>query len=191
MKKTFLFLMLTMVVSVAFAGGIEKLTASNRMAVIRSGSLFKVFYKGTTLNKVTITIYDESGEKVFADNLGRVVNFVRPYNFSGLKEGAYTIELVDGLGKQVEDVSYHTASTEKMARLIRLKNGASRFMLLVPSTDNGKLTVKVLDGSSRVVYEETTDTTGDFSKIYDLKALSGDFTVEVSDDKGLVKTFGN
>lgn len=188
MKKTLLFfVMLTMVVGNAI-GGDDVPAASSRMAVLRSGSTFKVFYKGGSINKITINIYNSRGEKVFSDNVGRHENFVRPYNFSGLAEGQYSIELVDDRGKQVESVEYRSGKIEKLANLIKVANAEAKYMLMVPSQGSDVLNVKIFDANGLVVYDGTEKVEGNFAKVYDLKTMSKSFTFQITDKSGAVKT---
>lgn len=187
MKKTLLFfLALTIFSSVSFASTLDNPVAVARMGVIRSGSVFKVFYKGTALNRVTINIYDSKGLLVFTDKLGKQENFVRPYNFSELADGQYTIELNDQLGKQVESVEYKHGKIEKLATLIKVA-GESKFLLAVPSQGQDVLKVKITNESGDVVYEGEEKIQGDFARIYDLKSI-GKFTMSVTDNKGTTKT---
>jgi hypothetical protein len=188
MKKTLLFfVMLTIVVGSAVAGD-DIPTASSRMAVLRSGSTFKVFYKGGAINKVTVNIYDSRGGKVLSDNVGRHENFVRPYNFSGLAEGQYSIELIDNNGKQVESVEFRSGKIEKLANLIKVANGESKYLLVVPSRGSDVLSVKISDANGAVVYQGTESVEGNFAKVYDLKSISDNFTFEITDKTGAIKT---
>jgi hypothetical protein len=188
MKKTFLFfVMLTMVVGSAVAGD-DNPTASSRMSVLRSGSTFKVFYKGSSINKVTVNIYDSRGEKVFSDHVGKFESFVRPYNFSGLAEGQYSIELIDNIGKQVESVEYRNGKIEKLANLIKVADGESKYLLVVPSRGKDVLSVKIFDADGFVVYDGVENVDGNFAKVYDLKALNNNFRFEITDKTGAIKS---
>jgi hypothetical protein len=186
-KNLFFFLALTVFSSVSFARNLETPPASLRMGIIRSGSTFKVFYKGTSLNKVTVNIYDAKGAKLFSDNLGFQENFVRPYNFSELAEGNYTIELVDGLGKQLESVSYSKGKVEKLGTLIKMADGSGKYLLIVPSKGRDVLKVTITDASGEVVYQNEESVESDFAKIFDLKSISKDFTLSITDSKGATK----
>lgn len=189
MKKTLLFfVMLTMIVGSAVAGGEDNPAASARMAVIRSGSTFKVFYKGSSINKVTVNIYDSRGTKVFSDNVGKLDSFVRPYNFSGLEEGQYSIELVDNIGKQVESVEYRAGKIEKLANLIKVAKEDSKYLLIVPSRGKDVINVKIFDNNGSIVYDSIERVEGDFAKVYDLKSLPSSFTFQITDKSGAVKT---
>ncbi len=189
MKKTLLFfVMLTMIVGSAVAGGEDNPTASARMAVLRSGSTFKVFYKGSSVNKVTVNIYDAYGVKVFSDNVGKLDNFVRPYNFSGLQEGQYSIELVDNIGKQIESVEYRAGKIEKLANLIKMSKDESKYLLVVPSRGKDVINVKIFDSNGSMVYDGIERVDGDFAKVYDLTSLPSSFTFRITDKSGAVKT---
>jgi hypothetical protein len=189
MKKTLLFfLALTIISTGSFAHRLDNPASLSRMGVIRSGSTFKVFYKGTALNKVVINIYNSDGVKVLSDNLGKQDSFIRPYNFSQLSEGQYTIELTDETGKQVERVEYRNGKIEKLATLIKLSGEAGKYLLMVPSPDADVLEVKISDASGKVVYQSKEKVQGDFAKVYDLKSLSGSFDLSITDSKGVTKT---
>jgi hypothetical protein len=188
MKKTLLFfVMLTMVVGSAVAGD-DNPAASSRMAVLRSGSTFKVFYKGGSISKVTVNIYNSRGEKVFSDNVGKHESFVRPYNFAGLSEGQYNIELVDNSGKQVESVEYRSGKIEKLANLIKVANEDAKYLLMVPSRGKDVLNVKIFDANGSVVYEGIENVEGNFAKVYDLKSISNSFVFQITDQTGAVKS---
>ena len=188
MKKTFLFfVMLTIVVGSAVAGD-DNPTASSRMAVLRSGSTFKVFYKGGAINRVTVNIYNSRGEKVFYDHVGKIESFVRPYNFSGLAEGQYSIELIDNVGKQVESVEYRNGKIEKLANLIKVTDEEGKYLLVVPSTGKDILSVKIFDANGFVVYNGVEKVDGNFAKVYDLKALNSNFSFEITDKTGATKS---
>lgn len=190
MKKTLLFfVMLSMVVSNVVAGGSDdNPTASDRMAVLRSGSTFKVFYKGGSINNVTVNIYDSRGEKVLSDHVGKLENFMRPYNFSALPEGQYSIELIDNSGKLVESVEYRSGKIEKVANLIKMAKGDSKYLLVVPSKGKEVLHVKILDANGAVAYSAVENIDGDFAKVYDLKSLGNNFSFQITDNKGAIKS---
>ena len=67
-----------------------------------AASVFNINYKMVEKGTVNISIYDKSNELVFTEVLIDVKSFVRPYNFSELPEGEYTIVVADKNGKQAE-----------------------------------------------------------------------------------------
>jgi hypothetical protein len=189
MKKTLLFFLALITIStISFARRLDNPVALSRMGIIRSGSIFKVFYKGTALNKVVINIYNNDNVKVLSDNLGKQESFVRPYNFSQLSEGQYTIELTDETGKQVERVEYRNGKIEKLATLIKISGEGAKYLLIVPSQGTDLLDVKISDAFGKVIYHSEEKVKGDFAKVYDLKSLSGSFELSITDSKGVTKT---
>ena len=52
---------------------------------------YKLTYQGDETGKVTVSILDENNRTVFTEVLRDVTSFVRPYNFSELAEGQYSI----------------------------------------------------------------------------------------------------
>jgi hypothetical protein len=194
MKNTFLSLSaLVLISNIALANPFDKPEAAPRMAVVRNGATVKVFYRGEALNRVTVRIYNAEGKIVFQDNLGVLDNFVRPYNFSNLEEGTYTIELTDAAGKQVSEFKYVLAgkAVEKQSRLIKLANHNAKYMLMVPSEGRGSVRVRITDDYNRVVYENNEEFTGNFAQVYNLEKISGKFSIEVIDGNGISKTFHN
>lgn len=189
MKKTLLFfLALTIFSNVSFAHIPDDPAASARMGIMRLGSVFKVFYKGTSISRVTVNIYDAKGLRVFSDNLGKQKSFARPYNFSELAEGTYTIELIDIAGKQIESVEYKQGKIEKLASLIKMSGEINKFLLIVPGKGDDVLNVRILNDSGEELYQGEEKVNGDFAKTYDLKSLSGSFSLSITDSKGATKT---
>lgn len=192
MKNTFLFLTaLVLIGHVALANPLDKPDAAPRMSVMRSGSTVKVFYRGESLNRVTVRIYNADGKIVMEDNVGVFDNFVRPYNFSNLDEGAYTIELSDDSGKQVKQVTYKLGKIEKQARLIKIANENAKYLLMVPTQGNDLLHIKITDDFNRVVYEGNEILNGNFAKVYNLEKITEEFTVEITDKNGFSRIIRN
>jgi hypothetical protein len=194
MKNTFLSLSaLVLISNIAFANPTsDKPEAAPRMAVVSKGSTVKVFYRGETLNRVTVRIFNAEGKIVLQDNLGVLDNFVRPYNFSNLEEGAYTIELSDDSGKQIKQVSYNLGkSVEKSARLIKVASYDSKYLLMVPGEAHERLLIKVIDDYNRVVYEGVEELTGNFAKLYNMEKITDKFTIEIVDKNGISTIINN
>ncbi len=194
MKKTLLFLvMLTAVSSVASARRMDEPAALTRMAVIRSGDTFKVFYKSASINKVSVTIYDANGATVFNENLGKLESFMRPYNFSTLPNGDYTIELQDALGKQIEQVAF-TAGKLKTgkkiaANLIKIASEKSKYLLMIPEQSVEVVKITIRDNDNTVLYTGSEPVSGDFAKIYDIQSEDGKFSLELTNEKGQTRYF--
>ena len=80
------------------------------------------------------------------------------------------------------------ANTENPSVEIR-QTEASKVVITVPSSPQGGLTVRILDGDKRLVLRDRINTTEAFAKRYDLAALpKGDYSIEVSDAQGTLRT---
>ena len=196
MKNKFLSLVaLVLISNIAFASNpkSDKPEAGSRMAVLSKGATVKVYYRGEALNRVTVRIYNAEGRIVMQDNLGVLDNFVRPYNFSNLEEGAYTIELSDDSGKQIKQVSYviNNKKTEKSARLIKVTGAEGKYILMVPGAAQDRIHIRITDNYDRLVYEGDEELSGNFAQVYNVSKISEKFSVEITDKNGISTIINN
>jgi hypothetical protein len=189
MKKISLILvMLVMIQSVVSANAIDHPSPTSGMAIMKIGSTVKVFYKGVKAGPVKIVILDENGKIVFTETFRKVENFIRPYNFSSLKEGNYTIELSDADGKQVEQVVYTKGGIQRLAHLARLVGATDKYILSLVNKGEDVIVVKVYDSSNAIIYNQQETISGDFAKIYNLKKVTGPVTFAITDKNGITTT---
>lgn len=73
---------------------------------VQNNQVFKVIYKGESVGRVRLTIYNENGETIYAESIYRTNGFIYPMNFAGLSSGIYTLELIDAGGKKSEKINY-------------------------------------------------------------------------------------
>jgi hypothetical protein len=189
MKKFLTILVvLTAVCGAVNANEIDNPKASVGMAVMKTGSIVKLFYKGSVAGNVKVAIYNAKGEKVFTEILRNIENFVRPYNLSSLEQGEYTIELEGVDGKQIQKVSYFKGKIEKLMHLVHLQGTDNKYVLSVANKGSEKLQVKIYDGANNLLYNETESFQGDFAKIYNLDKVGEKFLFEVTDQNGVTKS---
>ncbi len=82
-------------------------TTSNLVVVTKTESeTFKLIYSSELTSKVKVTIYDKTGEIVYAETVKGISKFSRPLNFKGMKAGEYTIEVVDANGLQQREITF-------------------------------------------------------------------------------------
>ena len=185
MKKTLSVLVVLMVISsVAFARRLDNPGTSSSAAVVKIGSTFKLYYKGAEQADVKVSIRDRGNHVVFSETLKNVDGFVRPYNFSKLPEGEYTIQVSDKFGNQIEKITYKQERDEALAHLLKVAGSEAKYLLTVSNRGESGVTIKIYDGANNVIYNETEITSSDFAKIYNLEKIGGEFTFEVSDRKG-------
>lgn len=191
MKKTVSLLAVLMVMStLTFARRLDTpaAAAASGMAVMKTGSIFKVFYKGPKENTVKVTILNSDKEIVYKEIVKNTAGFARPYNFVNLPEGDYSIEVNDETGTRIERVSHHTGSIQKLAHLSRLNGDTERFILTVSNKDSENLQIKIYTEDQTLIYSGNEKIKGDFAKIYNLEKITGKVSFEISDDKGVTKT---
>jgi len=170
------------------AGNPDEPKSTTGVAVMKAGSTFKLFYKSEKQSNVKIWIRSAEGQVVFTESFRKTESFMRPYNFSNLPEGRYTIEVLDQDGKKVEEVLYQRGEIKKLATLIKLTEANSKYLLAVSNKGANELTVKIYDAKSNLVYEGNENINGDFAKVYNLEKVGESFTFEVSDKSGLSTT---
>jgi hypothetical protein len=113
---------------------------------------------------------------------------MRPYNFDGLPEGHYFIQIEDEFGKQVERVKYTAGKIEKFVHVIKLAGEEGKYMLSGISKSEDTIHVRIYDASYQLLFEESRLVTGEFGQVYNLKYLTGSFTIEVSDSNGILNS---
>ena len=185
MKKILSLVVALIAISQVNANGTEPHSPVG-MSVLKNGHLVKVFYQGEETGKVKVTIYNEKGSVVFREIMKDTENFMRPYNFSGLPVGIYTIEVVDGQTKRVKKVSHATAGKKAMAVLTRLRGDENKYMLAIPNEGRNALTVRIFDSYNKLLYSKRQAVEGDFASIYNLNKLEGAHVFEVADEEGNV-----
>lgn len=156
------------------------------MSVVKTGSVVKLFYRGEQAGTVKVTIYNEKGEKVFTESMKNTENFMRPYNFSSLPEGNYTIELRDEQGISVKEVSYTRPAPKRVAHLTRLGREEGKYMLAVRNSGRESLTIRIYGAGNQLLHKETEVVAGDFAKVYNLHSVTGEHVFEIVDRKGNV-----
>jgi hypothetical protein len=187
MKKILSLVLVLIAIGHINAKGIEP-NSPLGTSVIKKGALVKLFYRGEHSGKVKVTIYDENGSAVFKEVMQNREHFMRPYNFSSLPSGEYTIEIVDDQGTRTEKVEHAGVSKKKRpANLWRLNPDSNKYMLSVPRNGSDELVVKIYDERNSVIYEERAQVSGDFAKVYDLSQVKGAHTFEIRDNNGGVR----
>ncbi len=156
---------------------------------VKGSETYKVIYKGASTGKVTLNIYDASSDRIFTQTFNGVDGFICPVNFSGVDAGAYTIELVDAEGKQMQTIRHGAHSArETAAHVNKLQGQEDRYLLSFVSNEAADVTVRIFDGSDRLIFEETRPTNGQFAKIYTLAADFDKVRFEIRDTKGKIKS---
>jgi hypothetical protein len=162
-----------------------------RLAVVplKGSEVFKVIYKGETPSRVKLNVYDESSQLVFSETLNGVDGFIRPLNFSGLKAGEYTIELIEGTTKRTEKITYNPLknfSSNKVVHVKKLSEADGKFLVAIGNASTEAITVRILDRNDNLLYSETREISGEFAQVYRVKDSAG-VKFEIYDAAGLNK----
>jgi hypothetical protein len=177
--------------SFAFAGVVDEPASAEGVAVthVAGSSVLKVYYTSVQAGDVKITILDKKDRNVFSETLKKVSGFVRPYNLSGLSAGEYTIVIADKNGVRKEKVDYSAGKIDKVINIVRLQEDG-KYLLSVKSKASDKINVNVYDRNSKLIHSETRDVKSDFAEVLNLKKIN-DFTIEITDSQGVLKTMKN
>jgi hypothetical protein len=188
MKKTLsIFVVLIAISSAVSARRMDKPEEATSMAVTKSGSLVKLFYKGAKDCNVRVIISNAKNQVVFEETIKHVDGFMRPYNFSNLEEGDYTVELIDHTGKKVETIAYRNRKVEQLANLIRISREEDKYLLTVPNKGENIFDVSIYDSFGALLYSHSEKADGDFAKVYNLSKISKKFVFVITDKSGSSK----
>jgi hypothetical protein len=183
MKNVLSVLVMLMLISSAAFANVGK-PGSTGIAIVRKGSTFNVFYKNDKVSDVKVSIRDAKNKVVYTEVLKKVDGFLRPYNFSALSEGNYTIEVINESGSEVETVSYRNGKVERLMKIARIAGESQKFLLAVPNKGDDVLTVRIFDVNNNLLYEANEEIHGDFAKVYNLEKLKQNVVLEITDKSG-------
>lgn len=190
MKKSLSILVaLTVVFSVASANEIVDPKSPVGMAVIKSGSVFKLFYKSDKTADVRITIVNSDGNTVYKETLHNVEGFSRPYNFSSLADGKYIIQIEDENGRQQQLINYATIEKSKRPMsLVRIAASPDKYVLSIPNNGSENLKINIFNANNHLVYSATEKINGDFAKLYNLAKVGKGFIFQITGEDGVSQT---
>ncbi len=153
-----------------------------------TAGIYKLIYRTAEAGKVKVSIYNADGDLVFTETLAHVESFTRPYNFSNLSQGEYSIVVEDKNGKTEEKVSYYFKKVQSIVEVTKIANEANKYLLSVENKDADLIDVKILDAESNILHQQSMTVNGKFSVVYNLTAIKGEITFEVVGSDGLIKT---
>jgi hypothetical protein len=166
--------------------------ASLSVVPASTASVYNVCYKTAEAGKVKVSIYNSSNQLIFAEVLNNVASFMRPYNFSQLAQGEYTIVLEDKNGKQVEKVNYAMNKINSFIKVIEVAHDENKYVLNVANNGTESVYVKIYNDANILLHAQTLEVTGNFALLYNLSKvkLTSDtaITFEISTSSGAVKT---
>jgi hypothetical protein len=152
----------------------------------KEAGLFKVIYDNPSSKQVKMTILNSDGEALYTESIKATDGFILPVNFKGMTPGEYSIEIADGSAKQVQKVRYLNSVKAQRIHVAKLTNEANKYLLSV--ANEGSINVRILDGANNIIHDQDVSVNGSIGLVYNLKAIEGTPTFEVTDQSGAVKT---
>jgi len=177
--------MLTMVSSVALAGGIDNPKASSKMAIMQKDEdHIQLFYKSNKEATIEVSIYDADNKLTFTELIRKSDGFIRPYDLSAMKEGDYTVVVNDGSEKFVEKISVKNSKEVLLSNVISMKKEGS-YLLTVADKKAQRFTVTISDENDNVLYKQTESLDKQYSKIYNFPTKTNGLKFLVTTDLGV------
>ncbi len=188
MKKTLSILVLLVAIgSAALAMPAENPAPASGVGIMKKGKTFHMFYKAAKLSDVKIFIRNERNDLVFTETIRKTDGFVRPYNFTQLEDGEYTVEVIDCTHRQVQKITHGMKPSDKLAHVVRVSPTENKFLLTLPNKVHNIISVKIYGDKHQLVYEELLEITDDLAKLYNLNQINDNFSFEITDGEGNVK----
>ncbi|SRR5260221_3461073 len=171
-------------------GALVSNAAPLKVAVVSDATagIYKLIYKTSEAGKVKVSIYNVGRELIFTETLLNVESFIRPYNFSNLSQGEYTIVVEDKNGKTEEKVNYFFKKVTSTVEVSKIANEANKYLLSVENKETDLIDVKILDGADNILHQQSMTVNGKFSVIYNLTKVKGEVTFQVTGSNGQTKT---
>jgi hypothetical protein len=99
-------------------------------------NVFNIHYRTAEKGTVKLSIIDSKNKTVFSEILLNTSSFVRPFNFSQLHEGVYTVVLEDKNGKQSEKINYVVNQLTSFVSVSPVANQDGKYRLNVYNNDS-------------------------------------------------------
>ena len=186
MKSKFSALVICFMMSVA---AIAATPTSVLVKAATKESVFNIHYSAIEKGNVKVSILDSNEKSVFNEVLTQVTSFVRPYNFSELPEGEYTIVIEDINGKQAEKINYTLNKITSFINVAKVANEGNKYWLNVANNGTDILSVRIYSQDGTQLHEQLVKVTGNLSLIYNLnKVKPGAVRFEVTSGNGKTQT---
>jgi len=192
MKAFSLLLMSVLVSTLVFANEtVEPGESASAVAVTNcsGSSVVKVFYKAEQAGTVKVSIFSKDNSLVFTETMKRVSGFLRPYNFSGLSAGEYTIQVKDSNGTRTETIDYTAGKIEKQISLVKLPE-EGKYLLSINSKASDVINVNIYNDANQLIHSQEKKIERNFAEVLNIKDINR-FTIEVSDSNGVLKSVKN
>jgi hypothetical protein len=171
-------------VSITFAASAKNPTPFTVVPSAKT-SVYNIYYSSAEAGKVKVSILNDESQLVFTEVLSNVSSFKRPYNFSQLAEGQYTIVIEDKNGKHVDQVNYTMNKVQSFISVVEVANQESKYVLNVTNNGTEEVFVKIFNGAT-LLHSQALKVTGNFGLVYNLTKIKSPETIsfEVTTSNG-------
>lgn len=193
MKRTsvLLLLVVTLLSGTAFAKTkpLEtKVGNSASFTIIPKAKLqkFDLVYVSENSSPVTVSIYNEDGDRIYAQTIKGYASFMKSFDVSELTDGEYIVEVENAEGKAKELLRH--SNTGESFNVLLSKTSDDKINLLVAGFDYKEpVELKIYDGDNRLIHKESISVGKDFMKTFNMSELNTkDVTFLVSNNKDFV-----
>lgn len=138
--------------------------------------LFHIKYTDERTCNTRMIIKDADGNRVFSEVIKNQCSFVRPYNFSQMPYGRYTIIATNEFNEKVTYVDHQPKPEPKIHyNIVRMRDG--RYLLQIPKADIARVQVSI-NTDEELLYTQSVKLNGDFACIYNIKNFPGSASVK-------------
>ncbi|HEY5825749.1 MAG TPA: hypothetical protein VIT44_15350 [Cyclobacteriaceae bacterium] len=187
MKKLFTISAIVLFSTVVFAGGTALSPKSiSGIAVVKSpvSGLFKVYYKAAETANVKVSILNDKDQTVFFETIRKVDGFIRPYSFSNLPEGMYTIRIEDGTTVQAEKVEYRSGEIAKLIQVRKVLAEEGKYLFTATGKGQESIRINIYNPADQLLYTESRLVKDTFATVYNLSKVKGAISFEVVHSNG-------
>lgn len=173
MKTSILTFALGLVLSTnVFAADDLESTSTASINTTNRVSVYNLVYASAKTGMVTVSIKNQEGqvvlqEQIFNDKKG----FIRPYNFSTMPEGSYTLEVKDAAGKSELSLSYSNVAVNAVRKAEIKALESNKYQLRLVGNTADAVEVSIYDQFGSAIHSESLTQKGSFTRVYDLSKL--------------------
>lgn len=175
---------LTVLSIAALAGEKEKDAKKSSVRVVIHSETCKLIYAKKLQAKVGVKIFDEGGRLVFAERIASEEGFIRPYNFSELNHGEYTIVITDGDEKIIEKVDHGAVKEVKpKLQLIKMSEVAGQdkvYQLTIVNQGSALANINIKNDQDEVIFTKSEVLDGNYARLFNLKQIHTAVSFEVT-----------
>ncbi len=192
MKNSILSFALALVVSAnVFANNAaDEVKAASRVEVSTTSraAVYNLVYSSAKTGLVRVAIKNQAGTVVMQDEIFNTnKGFIRPYNFSIMPSGNYSIIVKDAAGQTELAVSYANVAISGVRKAEVKATEASKYQLRLIGNVSEVVEVTIFDKSGTAIYSEALTQKGSLVRSYDLsKMKNAAATFEIKSDGKVV-----